>query len=81
MICERLENRLDNVRDHLDRLGERRARLVADRDEAVADGDARKVQRLDAQLAQVDRAQARLVEQANSIENEWYDLCAPNNPE
>ena len=75
--CEAWEHRLDGLDNAIAQMERRRARLEADLADAQADGDARRVQRIETQLAQVDRVVARLTAAADRLNDAYDDRCEP----
>jgi hypothetical protein len=75
--CDALENRLEGLQHHLDALAAKRVRLEARLAAAEADGDARRVRRIEAKLAQVDRAAAKLAAVMDAVQAVYDDRCEP----
>jgi chaperonin cofactor prefoldin len=75
--CERIEHRIDQLEHHQAMLAARRERVQAHLDDAVADDNAHRVARLEAQLRQVDRAAARIQARIDEARGALADLCAP----
>lgn len=73
--CERLEDRMDGLRHHLDRLERREARLVTAIADAKAAGHHRQARVLQAHLAKVRRAQARLASILDQVEQVHAAHC------
>jgi hypothetical protein len=73
--CQRLENRMDGLQRHLDRLAQRAARLET----AIADADAaghhRQARVLQAHLAKVHRAEAKLTSMLDDVEARHAAHC------
>ena len=76
-VCEAWEHRLDGLDHALARMEQRRARLSTALADAQADGDARRVRRIETQLAQVDRGVARLTRAADRLQDAYDDRCEP----
>ncbi|HYF45186.1 MAG TPA: hypothetical protein VD926_03180 [Acidimicrobiales bacterium] len=77
-VCEAWEHRLDGLGTAMAQMERRRARLTARLDEALADGDARRVRRLETQIAQVDRVVARLQAKADRLTVAHDTHCEPH---
>jgi hypothetical protein len=79
--CERLEHRIAALDHQLDRLAGRKARLESALADAQADGDHRRVRRLRIQIAQVDRASARLGIAFDRASLRYDDHCTDDGPD
>ena len=77
--CEDLLDRVDGLQNAVDHMEARRARLDARLADAQADGDARRVRRLEHQIAQVDRVVDRLQTKIDRVRTEYDERCAPQN--
>jgi hypothetical protein len=73
--CERLENRMDGLRENLDRLDRREARLTTAIAEAHEAGHHRQARVLTAHRAKVRRAQARLTSMLEQVEEQHAANC------
>ena len=76
-VCEAWEHRLDGLANALAQMQRREDRLSAALADAQADGDARRVQRIETQLAQVDRVVARLTAAADRLNDAYDARCEP----
>ncbi len=75
--CQALENRMAGLQHHLDQLAAKRDRVEDRLAAAQADGDARRVRRIEAKLAQVDRATAKLTVVMDALTEAYDDRCEP----
>ena len=75
--CEAWEHRLDGLDNALAQMQRRHDRLSSALADAQADGDARRVQRIETQMAQVDRVVARLTTAADRLNDAYEDRCEP----
>jgi hypothetical protein len=76
-VCEVWGHRLDGLDNAVAQMERRRERLSAALADAQADGDARRVHRIETQLAQVDRVVARLTRVADRLNDAYDDRCEP----
>jgi hypothetical protein len=76
-VCEAWEHRLDGLDTALAQMERRRERLSTALADAQADGDARRVRRIETQLAQVDRVVARLTTAADRLNDAYDARCEP----
>jgi hypothetical protein len=76
-VCEAWEHRLDGLGNAIAQMERRHDRLSAALADAQADGDARRAQRIETQLAQVDRVVARLTAAADRLNDAYEDRCDP----
>lgn len=75
--CRLAEHRIDALHDLQDRLSTKMERLAAARARAAADGRTRLVERIDAALAGLGEAQARLTERIDQLTARMEEYCTP----
>jgi len=75
--CEQIEHRIGQLEHHQAMLEARRVRVQARLDTTIADGDARRVARLEAMLRQVGRAAERIQARLDRATDAHADLCEP----
>ena len=78
--CRMAEHRIDALHHLQSRLATRMERLVAARARAAADGRTQLVERIDAALAELGEAQARLTARIDQLTARMEEYCTPVPP-